>query len=335
MFTFLTTFKLTSWHLNALGALAGTGGSGWSGLEAADGDAALAGIDAALPTGAALPGSTARPALGCADDAALHRDLGAAVVTPPPTAPEALPSAQSVASRLLPRAPRMPAPAGANDEGATSRAMDPIPHPGNLGMGLSPLPTPPGGSLSPGLMASLAGFREPTAQGGSGHPRSGTRPPKQAHAQGPDASLAGLREPGALGAGAHRGPGAKPAEQPRAQVATAQTAAAAAAAAAALETAAAAVLRAQCGAAGQSLAGPGQAGHRSAAWPTGGRASACARRGRSQGGLAALAGSVSAPYGVLGPGAKSGGRSGGRAPGNRSAPAPASAACATSPDFSA
>lgn len=331
MVTFLPTFKLASCHLAALGALAGTGGSGWSGLEAADGDAALAGIDAALPNGAGLPGSTARAALGCASDAALHRELGAAVVTPSPTAPEALPSAQSVASRLLPPAPRM-----ANNEGATSRAIDPNLNPGTLGMGLSPLPTPPGGSLSPGLIASLAGFREPTAQGSSAHPRSGAKPPKQPHAQGPDASLAGLRDPGALGAGACRGPGAKPPEQPRAQVATAETAVAAAAAATALETAAAAVLRAQCGAADQSLAGPRQAGHpKMPAWPTAGRAAACARRGRSQGGCAALAGAVAAAHEVSGPGAKSAGRGGGRVPGSRSAPAPASAACAASPEFSA
>ena len=264
---------------------------------------------------------------------ALRMDPGAAVVTPPPTAPEALPSAQSVASRLLPPAPHLPAPAGADDvEGATSRAVNPVLDPGIPGIGVSPLPTPPGGSLSPGLIASLAGFRELPAQGGSAHPGPGAKLLKRPHAQGSDASLAALRKPNAPGGRSHFGSGAKPPEQPHAQVATAGAAAAAAAAATALETAAAAVLRAQCGAAGQSLAGPGHAGYPLAAWPIAARAAACARRGRSQGGCAALSGA--AERGALGLRAASAGRSGGRAPG-KPAPAPVSAACVASHDFSA
>ena len=160
--------------------LAGTEPNTWSGLAAAGSDAPAAAI--APASGGDAGPVTGGSALGGVCNA-LPLDLGAAVVTPPALATEALPSAQSVASRLLPPAPRVP-PLGGRAGSAKPDLESSI-------AGPSPLPTPPGGPLSPSLIASLQSFREPALRGSNPNPysnpgTSGTRNPTTAsHAQPP------------------------------------------------------------------------------------------------------------------------------------------------------
>ena len=148
----------------------------------------------APPPHAALEAAARAPRpLARAPGGAALLDMDAAV-TPPALAAEALPSVQSVASRLLPLAPRAPAlPGAGSDAGA--------PGPGARGgapAGASPLPTPPGGPLSPSLIASLQSFRAPAAAHTAGDPGPSPAQPMavagavRAHAEAPVAAAASV-----------------------------------------------------------------------------------------------------------------------------------------------
>jgi hypothetical protein len=145
---------------------------------------------AAAPCSSGICRSSAAPA-PCAPGGAALLDMGAAV-TPPALAAEAMPSVQSVASRLLPLAPRAPAlPGPGLDAGATGPGAG-----GGAPAGASPLPTPPGGPLSPSLIASLQSFRGPAAACAAGAPGPSPAPPAavgdaaRAHAEAPAAAAA-------------------------------------------------------------------------------------------------------------------------------------------------